>query len=197
VPSSSSGSARFLVLLSRWRIDAAWLAVPMLLLAHPTMASIDIWLPLVVGGLALRTWARGYIERAQYLTQAGPYALIRHPLYVGSFLLGLAFAAMTRVLWLPPLFVLLFLVMYVPKATREEVFLRGVYGDAYASYATRVRAFVPHLHAAPRPAAAAAQCFHWRRVFRQGEWQTWLGALLVMAVMWWETGSAALLALAG
>ncbi len=48
---------------------------------------------LVVGGLALRSWSAGILRKNAELTMAGPYGLIRNPLYVGSFLMMFGFCA--------------------------------------------------------------------------------------------------------
>lgn len=184
------GRERALVLLSRWRVNVATvLVIAVVLLAHPTHASGLAYLvsmSLVLLGLALRVWARGHIERNLYLTQVGPYAFVRHPLYVGSFLVGVGTAAMTASALIIALFVAVFLMMYVPKALREEAFLRRKYGEEYDRYAAVVSAIVPVLRGRRKPSAFAteAQRFSWKRVLRQGEWKTWIGVAVVVAAIW-------------
>ncbi|HTQ43437.1 MAG TPA: isoprenylcysteine carboxylmethyltransferase family protein, partial [Polyangiaceae bacterium] len=115
----------------------------------------------------------------------GPYAYVRHPLYVGSFMLGLAFCSMTNVPWLAVLFVAGFLGAYVPKALREEAFLHRRYGDEYARYAARVGAVVPAMRRRPEAAGTSAtERFTWRRVLRHREYLTWLGATAALVAMW-------------
>jgi protein-S-isoprenylcysteine O-methyltransferase Ste14 len=189
---SGSWSSPLLVLLSRWRIDVAWLGLAAIPFARPTAASILACLPLTLAALGLRIWARGHLERDIYLTQTGPYAVVRHPLYIGSFLLGLSFALMTRVSLFVLLFPPLFSAMYLPKAFREEAFLRRCYGDEHGRYAARVPALLPTLRGAvPSGFAREAQRFAWRRVVRNHEWQTWLGALAVLLLMWARAGGLA------
>jgi protein-S-isoprenylcysteine O-methyltransferase Ste14 len=173
---------RLLVLLSRWRIDLATvLAVPVFALAHPNHATIAWASPLLVAGVAIRVWARGHLERRARLTRTGPYAWVRHPLYVGSFLVGIALTLMTREPLLPPVFALLFVVGYWPKAIREEAYQRERWGAEWEEYAAAVGAVVPRL----RPVAAAPPpdaTFAWRRVLRHREWKTLLG--VAAAVGW-------------
>jgi protein-S-isoprenylcysteine O-methyltransferase Ste14 len=174
-----------LAIASRWRIEVSFLAAPVVLwVAHPTTISMVRWLGLAVVGLALRCWARGHLERRAQLTQTGPYALMRHPLYVGSFLLGLAFCLMTNVPWVAMLFVVAFVSAYVPKALREETFLRARYGDEYDRYAARVGAVVPLVRLSRGGTAPARDRFTWRRVFRHREYLTWIGATAVFVAMW-------------
>ena len=44
--------------------------------------------PLSVLGLLVRGWAAGSIDKDQELTTSGPYAYLRNPLYLGTFLIG-------------------------------------------------------------------------------------------------------------
>jgi protein-S-isoprenylcysteine O-methyltransferase Ste14 len=177
---------RALVLLSRWRIDLATvLAVPVLALAHPSRATIVWFSPLLVAGVALRVWARGHLERRARLTRTGPYAWVRHPLYVGSFLVGLALAAMTREPLLPPLFALLFVAGYWPKAVREEAYQRERWGAEWEEYAAAVGAVVPRLGVcAPVPQGDAT--FAWRRVLRHREWKTVAGVAAALGWLWFR-----------
>ncbi len=174
-----------LAMASRWRIEAAFLAAPLALwFAHPTHASVLYGVPLVVAGLALRCWARGHLERRAWLTRGGPYAFVRHPLYVGSFAIGLAFSLMTNVPLLALLFVVAFLAAYVPKGIREDAFLQQRYGDEYARYAARVAAWLPRFQRADDAIPAAAEHFTWARVARHREYMTWLGTAVALVAMW-------------
>lgn len=47
-------------------------------------------------GLALRSWSAGTLNKSRELTMVGPYALVRNPLYLGSFLMMLGFAILCR-----------------------------------------------------------------------------------------------------
>jgi len=181
---ASSFTPRAMIVLSRWRIEVGFvLGSIVLVTANPTRTSIAAGLPVLLAGLGLRGWGRGHLTRRAHLTQSGPYAFVRHPLYVGSFLLGLSFAIMTGIVWLSLLFPLIFTAMYLPKALREEAFLRERYGDEYAAYADRVGRFFPHLRRVP-PAFRGAQQFSWERVFGHREQLTWLGALAALGLMW-------------
>jgi protein-S-isoprenylcysteine O-methyltransferase Ste14 len=171
-----------LTVLSRWRIEVATVAAAALLvLAHPRTADIVDFLPLVAVGLALRTWAQGHLERRAHLTQTGPYARIRHPLYVGSFLLGLGLSLMGHVTALPVLYAAAFVVMYWPKMLREEHFQHARWGMEWDHYASRTGAVLPRVH--PAGSVEGGTRFAWSRVRRSGEWKTWLGALTVFTAL--------------
>ncbi len=167
-------------MLSRWRVELAWLALLALPWAHPTRVSIAMGLPAVALGVALRIWARGHLRRAQEVTTGGPYALMRHPLYVGSFLIGVGFATTTGLVVLPLVVACAFVMMYVPKAMREEAYLRRRFGTAYADYARHVGAVLPSLTMSMPPSPSR---FTWRRVMRHREWRTWLGVAAALAAL--------------
>lgn len=175
-----------LAIASRWRIEASFLAAPIgLWFAHPTAASTLRWTPLAFAGLGLRCWARGHLERRAQLTQSGPYAFVRHPLYVGSFFLGLAFCLMTNTPALALFFVVAFLAAYVPKGLREAAFLHDRYGDEYERYAARVPAVLPRIRLGRGDATPPATLhFAWRRVLRHREYLTWIGATAALVAMW-------------
>jgi protein-S-isoprenylcysteine O-methyltransferase Ste14 len=89
---------------------------------------------LILTGMALRFWAAGYIGPgarkhefyAEYRINNGPYCLLKHPLYIGNFLL----VSGVLVLYNPPrwlgiLYMILFVIMYTLIALGE----RGYVGE--------------------------------------------------------------------
>ena len=179
-----------MVALSRWRIELGFLlGVVALATARPTRLSIVAGSPFVLIGIGIRGWARGHLARRSHLTRSGPYAWVRHPLYVGSFLLGLGFAIMTGNAIVPSCFVVVFLIMYVPKALREETFLRERYGEEYVAYVRSVGAFVPQRRTIVS-AEASPQWFSWQRVFGHREHLTWVGTAMALTLVWAEAAGA-------
>jgi protein-S-isoprenylcysteine O-methyltransferase Ste14 len=173
---------RLLIVLSRWRVQLGFcFAIAALLCARPTWRSYVTFLPLVAAGVMLRAWARGHLDRAERVCTGGPYRLMRHPLYVGSFLMGLGVTLMALPWGFLPVYTAVFLVMYVPKALREEAYLAGRFGDAYAVYASAVGAVLPHFGHTVAPEESH---FEWRRVWRHREWHTWIGVAAVLVSVW-------------
>jgi len=93
-----------------------------------------------------RAWASGFISgnKDKMLITDGPYAIIRNPLYLFSFLgflgAGLAFESVVIL----SLFVLVFFLTHWPTILQEEEKLRDLFGNAYADYANRVPRFIPN-----------------------------------------------------
>lgn len=110
-------------------------------------------LMIAFSGVLLRQWAAGTIKKMDELAVTGPYAMMRHPLYVGSFLLAFGFllAATTfwpfiwleRTLLFWSLFWILIDSFYFPKLKKEEKQLAEKFGERYAQYSTKVRRFLP------------------------------------------------------
>lgn len=98
---------------------------------------------LVLGGVGLRSWAAGIIRKGKSLATTGPYSLTRHPLYVGSLLMGLGFCAIIgdeENIWL----VLgIALMVYYPKIRHEELSLAKKFGEEWNKYAHRTSLLFP------------------------------------------------------
>ena len=103
-------------------------------------------------GLIIRSWANFYAIKTEKLTTSGPYAYVRHPLYLGSFLIMIGFLIMLRVHWLVSLiFVAVVIgVVYRQKIREEEDLLLRRFGEAYRDYKSNVPALLP-LRFSPYP----------------------------------------------
>jgi protein-S-isoprenylcysteine O-methyltransferase Ste14 len=161
--------------LFRWRgvIGLAAFGV-VFWLARPTVGSCFAGLAFVLAGLAVRFWASGYIGiegRAREIgasrkVVSGPYRLLRHPLYVGNFLLvaGMLVALRPGVV-VSVAVLLLFVLEYAIIVAAEERDLeakgKGERGNDEG--------------------ADEAQGFAWRRAMC--EWQTWLATGVALGLV--------------
>jgi len=139
----------------------------------------------VVAGQVLRLWAVrhiGTISRTRTtrygpLMTAGPYAVVRNPLYVGNWLLWTGFAVWSRLLWMLPVAWLVFFFQYRAIARWEAGFIRSKYPETYDDYARQVRSWMPRWPS--RQALAAVAPLHpWREVFFSER-----GTLIAVVVM--------------
>jgi protein-S-isoprenylcysteine O-methyltransferase Ste14 len=104
-------------------------------LARPTVASLAWGGGIALLGEAIRVWAAGHLEKSREVTSSGPYRFTRHPLYVGSSVMGLGVAVAARSIFVATL-VVLYLATTIPSAIRtEEAYLREQFGAAYDAYA--------------------------------------------------------------
>jgi protein-S-isoprenylcysteine O-methyltransferase Ste14 len=102
--------------------------------AAPTPRTLWIGLAIALAGEALRVWAAGHLEKSREVTASGPYAFTRHPLYLGSSVmgLGLAIAAGNAIV---AVLVVAYLAVTLTAAIRtEERHLTEKFGDRYPAY---------------------------------------------------------------
>lgn len=108
-------------------------------------------LPLIVAGAALRAWGAGHLVKNDRLTTTGPYAHLRHPLYLGTILIATGFGiwaggwlavAILGFLW--PWFAF----RYFPrKEQSESARLEATYGERFVRYRREVPALWPRMRA--------------------------------------------------
>ncbi|HEX3891640.1 MAG TPA: isoprenylcysteine carboxylmethyltransferase family protein [Terracidiphilus sp.] len=116
----------------------------------PRPTAILCSLLLVVPGVWLRGYAAGYVKKNRELTQTGPYAYVRNPLYLGSILIAAGFA-LALLSWIMALaLTTMFLIIYIPVIASEERFLRATFND-FDDYCRRVPRLIPRLTPAPAP----------------------------------------------
>jgi protein-S-isoprenylcysteine O-methyltransferase Ste14 len=108
----------------------------------PHMMAIAWSLLLVLPGLWLRGYASGYVKKNRELTQTGPYAYTRNPLYLGSVLIAAGFAVALLSWQVAAMLAAMFLIIYVPVIASEERFLRSTFPD-FEVYCRRVPRLIP------------------------------------------------------
>ena len=110
----------------------------------PDRSAIAWSLLLIVPGLALRSYASGYVKKNRELTVTGPYAHTRNPLYLGSMLMAAGFAVALES-WLMALVLAAgFAVIYIPVIASEERYLRAAFPD-FDAYCRSVPRLIPRL----------------------------------------------------
>ena len=107
-----------------------------------------------LAGLVIRCVTVGYTpantsgrntkrQIAGQLNTTGMYSQLRHPLYLGNFLIGLGVSLAPFVWWLPVLYCLLFCCYYERIMFTEEAFLQRVFGQQFDDWAAATPAFFP------------------------------------------------------
>jgi protein-S-isoprenylcysteine O-methyltransferase Ste14 len=142
-------------------------------LAHPTAPTLWAGGSVAIAGEAIRIWAAGHLEKGREVTTSGPYAFSRHPLYLGSTLIGvgLGYASAN---WIVALLVAAYLLVTLTAAIRtEEAHLTDKFGAAYPAY-----------RAGTGP--GARRRFSVSRAVRNREYRALLGLLFVLALFAWK-----------
>ena len=120
---------------------AAHLQLFGLLLAVPTLWMLASY-AVLRRSYALMAEARGLVTR-------GPYALMRHPVYVAQALCGAVVLAF-RFSWISVAVYVAFLLAQHARLGAEERALAEAHGKAWEDYAARVGRFGPRLTSSPR-----------------------------------------------
>jgi protein-S-isoprenylcysteine O-methyltransferase Ste14 len=165
----------------RWRSRLPWLLLPAYAasLTDFRPSAVDAWwslacLALAAAGVAIRlhvggtaawgTSARNTEEPlADALNVSGLYSVVRHPLYLGNYLIGLGLCLLPRAWYLPLLYTLAFVLYYERIVFVEEAFLLRRFGDAFRRWAEAVPGFFPRW-TGYQPAALP---FSWRAALRR------------------------------
>ena len=149
------------------------LVVWLFLTARTSEASLRGGIVLALLGETLRLWANGYVGHRKVnstekqrndpkigrLMTGGPYAYVRNPLYVGSFLIGLGVCVAVRNVWVAVGALGGFALLYGRKTREEEALIREEVGAEYVAYEQAVGRWFP---------------WHGRYAQRQGQW-SWEG----------------------
>jgi protein-S-isoprenylcysteine O-methyltransferase Ste14 len=157
------------------------LAVLYLWLARPTLRSLGFGIIPVVFGLLIRALASGHVRKNESLATSGPYTYTRNPLYLGSLLIGIGFAAAARSWWIAAALLVMFFAIYLPVIRGEEGFLRAKFPE-FAEYARRVPRLFPRLTPDSSRADAEGQ-FSFALYRQHREYHALVGALALLAAL--------------
>lgn len=94
-------------------------------------------------GTLIRLWASGHVMKNKELATDGPYAFVRHPLYVGNILLLLGFSIASSLLWSYALMVALLAFYYPPTIAYEDNKLKNFFGESWEQWSKTTYALVP------------------------------------------------------
>jgi protein-S-isoprenylcysteine O-methyltransferase Ste14 len=164
--------------VSRWiarrRVSIGFAAAAVVLwLAQPTRRSLIAGGAVALAGEAVRIWAAGHLEKGREVTQSGPYRFMRHPLYLGSTILG-AGLAIACASWIVAALTATYLGLTLTAAMRsEEAHLTEKFGGEYHAYRSG-------------GGGPAARRFSAARAIANREYRAALGLLASLALLAWK-----------
>jgi len=119
---------------------------------------------LTVGSVPHGTSGRSTRERkADVLNTRGMYSIVRHPLYLGNYLMALGFSLFPRTWALPIIVTLAFILHYERVIFAEEEYLETKFGDEYRAWAARVPIIIPRFRNYQSPELS----FSWKAALRR------------------------------
>jgi protein-S-isoprenylcysteine O-methyltransferase Ste14 len=150
------------------------LAFVILWWSAPTRGTLAVGAVVALLGEAIRIWAAGHLEKGREVTSSGPYAITRHPLYLGSSVIAAGVAiASGRVLVAAAIAAYMAITISAAVWT-EEAQLTARFGDRYPAYREGQ---------APR----VNRRFSLQRAMRNREYRAVLGLVAAFALLAWKT----------
>ncbi len=102
---------------------------------------------LVLSGFLIRIAARGHKEEqssaGSALVKGGPYAIVRHPMYLGTFFIGTGIIVLLFEAWTFFIFLAVYLAIYIPQIHKEEAILLKRFAGEYAAYSRKTPLYFP------------------------------------------------------
>jgi protein-S-isoprenylcysteine O-methyltransferase Ste14 len=159
---------------ARYRVRLGFAAAVLVFwLARPCTWSLVVGATVAMAGEAIRIWAAGHLEKGREVTVSGPYRFTRHPLYLGSAVIGIGFAIASASVAVAA-FVAIYLVVTMTSAIRsEEQHLTEKFGSTYPSYKGG-------------RAPQADRRFSIQRVIANREYRALTGLVLALALLVWK-----------
>jgi protein-S-isoprenylcysteine O-methyltransferase Ste14 len=125
-------------------------------------------------GLSVRVFTVGSVPRgtserstkkrkADVLNTAGMYSIVRHPLYLGNYLMVLGISLFSRTWFLPLIVSLAFVLHYERVIFAEEQYLESKFGDEFLAWAARVPIIIPRFGNYQPPKLS----FSWKSALRR------------------------------
>lgn len=128
----------------------------------------------VLIGQLIRFYTLGYVaprtsgrntsgQLADTFNSTGIYSLVRHPLYVGNFFMGLGVAMLAYDLMFVIIYVLLFWIYYERIMFAEESFIRSKFSGDFEAWINKTPTFIPSFKNFKKP----SRNFNWKKIIRQ------------------------------
>jgi protein-S-isoprenylcysteine O-methyltransferase Ste14 len=162
---------------------------------EPSPEGFVLGVPAIAAGAALRSWGAGHLVKNDVLTTTGPYAHLRHPLYLGTLLVATGFALLLGGIWTLAVLAAVwpwFAFHYFPRKDRIECArLAALHGEAFARYRAAVPALWPRLrpwrdvtHPGPRASDSSHSCWQLARYSDNNELGTVIAILAALLLFW-------------
>jgi len=119
---------------SRWQLStgAEW-AIDSIALVLLLIACLGrVWCIMYIGG-----------QKNTSVVTAGPYSMVRNPLYCFSFIGAIGIVLMTHSIVIAALLIIFFVGIYPFVVAKEEANLRGIFGKPYDDYVASTPRFWP------------------------------------------------------
>ena len=164
--------------------------------ARTTETGLRIGVILVLLGEAIRLWANGYVGHVKVnwtqkqrgdakigqLITGGPYAYVRHPLYLGTFIIGAGFCVVVGSLWMGVVALIFFLLVYQWRMGKEELILLDEWAEVFERYRSRVWPWIPNMRRYDRSTGT----WSWKGIWASKEPKTFIWVIVLLILMYFR-----------
>ncbi|MBV8172297.1 MAG: isoprenylcysteine carboxylmethyltransferase family protein [Candidatus Eremiobacteraeota bacterium] len=169
-------------------------ALALVIFGQPTEFSAAIGVAIALCGELIRIWAVGYsgattradVVTAPKLVTAGPYAMMRNPLYVGNAIIAIGFTVafsggvpLMQSFWLLAFVLVIVIGVYTTIVPLEEEYLARAFGMRFTQYTTLVPRFIPW----KGPIDKSKQEGKWNRSVINSAESTTIGLFVLMVIV--------------
>lgn len=109
-------------------------------LGTPTHALVLAGAAFAALGMAVRLWASGHVKKDTELATTGPYAHVRHPLYVGNHLIAIGLCLASGLWWSFVVWLALALFFYPAAIRREDARLSTRFPEQWKAWRAETHA---------------------------------------------------------
>lgn len=163
------------------RISSGFVIVLIIILiSKPTFTSLITGAALGIMGLIIRAWSAGHLTKNKSLTTSGPYRFTRHPLYFGNSLLGMGFIISSNSIYGLILFIIYFLLFYIPVIKLEEKKMDNFFPDKFKEYKDKVPILFPGFKPFKN---SSNEKFSWFLYFKNKEWRASIGSIIIWSIL--------------
>ncbi|MCD4747774.1 MAG: isoprenylcysteine carboxylmethyltransferase family protein [Thermoanaerobaculales bacterium] len=114
------------------------------IMGRPVENFFQVGAVLVLIGVVFRLWASGHIVKNKELADSGPYALVRHPLYTGNFLITVGICPASGLWWSVPVMLAFWLFFYPSTIKHEDGKLHAKFGEVWEKWSAQTPALIPN-----------------------------------------------------
>jgi protein-S-isoprenylcysteine O-methyltransferase Ste14 len=159
LPLFAAALFRFSYLSTSHRVNEWWQAICLLISFSGLAVRV-----VTIGHAPAGTSGRNTKQQVAFtLSTTGIYSVVRHPLYLGNYLIMLGFTLVFHNAWLACLISCIYALYYERIMMAEEAFLREKFGERFEQWAATTPAFIPKFHGWQK----AALPFCWRTVLQR------------------------------
>ncbi len=114
-------------------------------LGNPSDQLLVPGIVLAFAGELIRLWASGHLKKDRSLATDGPYGFVRHPLYVGNFLISIGFLLAANLAWAYLVWLAFWALFYPVTIRAEDRKLHQLFGEDWERWNRKTRALIPRL----------------------------------------------------